>query len=289
MSEFTDERPAPAADNGLASPASLIREQGAVPLAPPLPGALARVGKAAATAVRKFIRDATRTLDRETIARLYLRGAGLEIGALHEPLKVPAGVRVRYVDRLSTADLRRHYPELATLDLVEVDVVDDGERLATIADASEDFVIANQVLEHCQNPLATIEQWLRVLKPNGILFLSLPDKRFSFDVDRPVTTVDHVLRDYADGPAWSRRQHFEEWVTFVEKVAPEARAARVEELMRVDYSIHFHVWTQTAMLALVQAAQGLFGGLELELFLKTSYDVEHLIVLRKPASAPGPV
>ena len=73
----------------------------------------------------------------------------------------------------------------------------------------------------------------------------------------------------------------------VEKVAPEAQAARVEELMRIDYSIHFHVWTQTAMLALIQTAQDLFGGLEVELFLKTSYDVEHLIVLRRLASAPS--
>jgi len=250
---------------------------------PALPGLLTRAGKTLATAVRKFIRDATRQLDRETMARIYLKGTGLEIGALHNPLAVPPGVTVRYVDRLSTAELRRQYPELAGKDLVDVAIVDDGERLTSVGDATQDFVIACQVLEHCQSPLATIEQWTRVLRPGGILFVTLPDKRFSFDVDRPVTTVEHVLRDYRDGPAWSRQQHFEEWVALVEKVPPPRRATRTNELIREDYSIHFHVWTPAAMLALVGAAQELFGNLELELFLKTAYDVEKVIVLRKIA------
>jgi SAM-dependent methyltransferase len=250
-----------------------------------LPGPLTRAGKTLATAVRKFIRDATRHLDRETVARIYLKGTGVEIGALHNPLAVPPGVTVRYVDRLSTPDLRRQYPELATQTLVDVDIVDDGERLASVGDATQDFVIANQVLEHCQNPLATIEQWTRVLKAGGILFLTLPDKRFSFDVERPVTTVEHVLRDYREGPAWSRQQHFEEWVALVEKVPVEGRAARTAQVIREDYSIHFHVWTPAAMLALVGAAQELFGNLELEVFLRTAYDTEKVIVLRKTAPA----
>lgn len=266
------------------SPAERIGSQSAT--AAPLPGALARAGKSLAVAIRKFIRDVTRQLDRETVARIYLRGSGLEIGALHNPLQVPPSVKVRYVDRLSTPDLRVQYPELASKELVNVDVVDDGERLSTVPDVSQDFLIANQVLEHCQNPLFTLEQWLRVLKPGGILFLTLPDKRFSFDIDRPVTPIDHLLRDYREGPAWSRRQHFEEWVALVEKVAPESAVARVEELLRVDYSIHFHVWTQAGMLELVTLVRSMFGA-EVELFLKTDFDVEHVIVLRKAPLPPS--
>ena len=34
--------------------------------------------------------------------------------------------------------------------------MDDGERLATIADATQDFVIANHFLEHCQDPLGAL-------------------------------------------------------------------------------------------------------------------------------------
>ena len=238
-------------------------------------------GKAVALSIRKFVRDVVRDLDRETVARIYLKGSGIEIGALHEPLRVPPSVTVRYVDRMSTPDLRRHYPELSDLDLVQVHIIDDGERLATVADGSQDFVIANQVLEHFQNPLLALQNMLRVLKPGGTLYLSLPDKRFSFDVDRPVTTVEHVLRDYREGPEWSKRQHFEEWAQFTEKRSGDALQARVDELICTDYSIHFHVWTQLDMLDFIKAAHELFGNFELELFLKTDYEVEHLIILRR--------
>src|SRR5215218_5051715 len=89
---------------------------------------------------------------REGIAKGYILGSGLEIGGLNAPLRVPGAARVRYVDRAPVPELRKQYPELDGQPLVETDVIDDGERLGTIPDASEDFVIANHFLEHCQDP-----------------------------------------------------------------------------------------------------------------------------------------
>ena len=61
---------------------------------------------------------------RRLITRLFLKGNGLEIGALHNPLRVPETAKVKYVDRMSVEDLKKHYPELNALDLVEVDIID---------------------------------------------------------------------------------------------------------------------------------------------------------------------
>jgi hypothetical protein len=47
------------------------------------------------------------------------------------------------------------------------------------------------------------------------------------------------------------RDHFFEWSTFVEKIAQAELAARVEFLMAIDYSIHFHTFTLQSMLALL--------------------------------------
>src|SRR5438309_632310 len=55
---------------------------------------------------------------RDAIAAIFLRGDGIEIGALHQPLPVPASARVKYVDRMTVADLRRQYEELAAEPLV---------------------------------------------------------------------------------------------------------------------------------------------------------------------------
>ena len=115
-------------------------------------------------------------LDRSVIAETYLSGIGIEIGALHNPLKLPIRASAKYVDRLSVPDLRQQYPELASEELVEVDILADGERLETIEDSSQDFVVANHFVEHCQNPVGAVLNMLRVLKPAGILYLALPDK-----------------------------------------------------------------------------------------------------------------
>jgi SAM-dependent methyltransferase len=243
---------------------------------------LRQVIKSAIVDSRKFFRM-FRHLDREALAAHYLRGAGLEIGALHNPLRVLRGVRVRYVDRMTREDLRRHYPELAKRALVRVDVVDDGERLTTVHDSSQDFVIANHFFEHCEDPLRTLTQLLRVLRPGGVLFMCVPDKRFTFDASRDVTPFAHIARDYAEGPAWSRAAHFEQWVTHVEHVVePAAASARAKELMAQGYSIHYHVWTLEDLMDLLRRAPGVTGlryGVECIIL----GDGETIVVLRKPA------
>ena len=137
---------------------------------------------------------------RDAIAAIFLRGDGIEIGALHQPLHLPASARVKYVDRMTVPELRRQYEELADMPLVETDIIDNGEQLTTIGDSTEDFVIANHFIEHCQNPIQTFHNLSRVLKLGGVLYLAVPDKRFTFDADRPCTTIDHIMRDFSEGP-----------------------------------------------------------------------------------------
>lgn len=214
---------------------------------------LTRVKQRIGDVVRRDRRENARA--RWRLARRHLRGTGLEIGALHKPLRVPRGARVRYVDRFDVPHLREHYPELADLPLVPVDVVDDGERLETIADESVDFVIANHFYEHCEDPIGTLEQHARVIRPGGTLYVAIPDKRFTFDKPRPVTSLDHVARDRDEGPAWSRTAHYQEWSREVNSVLNGTPDDKVDETSRVleetGYSIHFHVWTPVAWLELV--------------------------------------
>jgi SAM-dependent methyltransferase len=223
------------------------------------------------------------TLSRESLACTYLRGSGLEIGALHSPLRVPAAARVTYVDRLTVQELRQHYPELRDLPLVAADIVDDGERLGTIGDESQDFVIANHFIEHCEDPIGTIETFRRVLRAGGIVYLAVPDKRFTFDRNRPLTTLDHLLADHRQGPAMSRREHLEEWARVVGGQTEEGKLqTHVEHLDRTGYSIHFHVWTVASWLELMVAVHGSLG-LEVEAVLSASQ--ECITILRKGSPA----
>lgn len=221
--------------------------------ADPLRRRILRAGRRLARTAVHRVRPPEHVRVREVLARRYLRGEGLEIGGLHRPLRLPTGATVRYVDRLPVEELRKHYPELEGEPLVPVDVIDDGERLTTVADGSVDFVVANHFLEHCQDPLAALRTQLRVVRPGGVAFLTLPDKRATFDASRAETELEHVVRDYEQGPSWSRRGHFEETARDTEGAADVE--TRVEELLELDYSIHFHVWTPARFRELLEHAR----------------------------------
>jgi SAM-dependent methyltransferase len=240
-----------------------------------------RVARRARTVQKALLRDRVVSA-RTRIAKRYLSGNGVEIGALHNPLPLPRSARVRYVDRISVPELRAHYPELEQEPLVHVDILDDGERLATVADSSLDFVVANHFLEHTQDPVRTLLNVFRVLRPGGVLYLAVPDKRYTFDIDRPVTPFDHLLRDFDEGPQASRRDHFEEWARLVEKVPEDQVSSRGEQLMEQDYSIHYHVWTQREALELLTDARKC---LDLDFDIELMEHIEHevVFVLKKGA------
>lgn len=192
---------------------------------------------------------------------------------------------------MTVEELRAHYPELARLELVDVDVVDDGERLTTFADGSLDFIVANHFLEHTGDPISTIETHLRKLAPGGALFYAVPDKRYTFDVSRPVTPLEHMLRDREEGPQVSRAQHFEEWARHVYHgpADPPRSEERIAELAREleqrDYSIHTHVWTQSEFLQLLLRCRELLATpFDLEAVWKAG--MELIVVLRETSAPP---
>jgi SAM-dependent methyltransferase len=215
---------------------------------------------------------------RRRLARRYISGEGIEIGALNEQLPVPKDARVRYVDRYDTAGLRGRFPELAGERLVEVEIVDDGETLATIPDASQDFVVANHFIEHVEDPLAAIAAQLRVLRPGGVAILAIPDMRFTFDKARRPTGAGHVIADHRQGPAASRRGHYEEWArTVLGASNPEAEGARLD---KAGHEIHFHVWTREGFGELLRRAREELGMAFEVLALKPNRH-EFIAVLRK--------
>jgi SAM-dependent methyltransferase len=243
---------------------------------PLLPGFRRRVGMLLDEHVRRVSHV------RNALATKYLSGDGIEIGALHKPLPMPRKARVRYVDRMTAADLRRHYPELATWDLVDPDIIDDGERLETVADNSLDFVVANHFIEHTEDPLGAIGNHLRVLKPGGVIFMAVPDKRRTFDRDRQVTTIDHLVRDHRDGPEISRAQHYGEWARDVDHA--DDVPAHAQALMEQAYSIHFHVWTRDAFYDLLEHART-HEHLPFSIEQAVENGFEFIVVLRK--TQPG--
>lgn len=215
---------------------------------------------------------------REDVARRYLSGEGIEIGPFVWPLRVPPGARVRTVDFKSREELiEANRGTVTNIDSIpEIDVVDNAEELSTFADESLDFVIASHVVEHLEDPLGGLANWLRVLRPAGVLYIGVPDAVQSFDARRPRTSVAHLLRDHAEGPGVSRQGHYEEWARYIEGVGEDGVAERAAAFAREDARHHFHVWELGGFLEFL-GASGLPCVVE---FAQRSIE-EFVVVVRK--------
>jgi len=197
---------------------------------------------------------------REDLSRRYLKGCGLEIGAMHFPLPVSQDVCVKYVDVNSKQESIARHPEIDGSKVVETDFIEDGFKLASFADNSVDFVIANHVLEHSSNPLGTLQNWSRVLKDNGVLFVSVPNYLKCFDKGRTLTLLEHIVQDH-DGTRTDpeslkqkNRDHYREWI---EISLPNARRtnntiqlpeshekdAWIDSMLETGDEIHFHTFS----------------------------------------------
>lgn len=139
----------------------------------------------------------------ETQRRDFLRslidtgGLGLEIGPSFRPLLPKAeGYQVEIVDFAEAAKLREIYSDHDVSKIEEVDFISNGGSLVDLIGQTGryDFIVASHVIEHVPNLVGFLEDCERLLKPKGSILLAVPDKRFCFDVLRPISTPGQALQ-----------------------------------------------------------------------------------------------
>lgn len=170
----------------------------------------------------------------------------MEIGALHEPAPVPEGCEVVYFDVRSRRESVQLFDELDAALIVDVDEIGDVDRrdLRRLGKGSYDFVIANHVIEHLANPIALVEDMFHITKPGGVVVISAPDKRFTFDKKREITHFQHLLEDFWNCEERASDSHYLE---FIRKVLPGGGQKTGKELAELLDLVwrrreHVHVW-----------------------------------------------
>ena len=137
---------------------------------------------------------------------------GIEIGgSAHNPFNIPGCVNVDYTADPTTV-FKQEELRLCG-ETLPVHIVAPAWDLP-FDDASLDFVLSSHVIEHCWDVIGTIEEWFRVLKPGGLVFMVVPHKERTFDKDRERTTLEElVARHTATPPAIDLHEHYSVWVT----------------------------------------------------------------------------
>jgi len=135
------------------------------------------------------------------LAHFYCKGEGLELGAAaHNPFNLPGCKNVApdapdldHTHRKSFELFRDLQLEMcnayALIDMVGVAVE------LPVPDRSQDYILSSHVVEHLPNVIGAFFEWKRVLRPGGIVFMIIPKGEVS-DRGRPLTTIDHFVRDY---------------------------------------------------------------------------------------------
>lgn len=185
-------------------------------------------------------------------ARQWLRDPGVEIGAFKTPIP---GIKPVYVDKFAEF---AHEKCLADY---------HGEATALpFRDNSLNYVASSHVLEHVGNPVLALEEWCRVLRPGGIIYVVVPDKRYTWDRHRVTTPVAHLLEDYERKTTAADDTHVDDfvdnvdWTTFSPSTPPELVPTKKAEAKAgyhnaarqgIEINIHFHVFEPPSVVELV--------------------------------------
>ena len=84
--------------------------------------------------------------------------------------------------------------------------------------------------------------------------MAVPDKRYTFDINRELTPLQHLIADYCSDQKERLvhdRQHFFEWATLVNNSPAKEVESSVNYLIGIDYSIHFHTFTLQSFLEML--------------------------------------
>lgn len=209
----------------------------------------------------------------------YLSGHGLEIGAFHSPLVVKPENIMDYCDFQTVEELRANFPGYEPA--IHHHFIDNAETLDTVCSNEYDYLVANHVLEHCENVLGTVLNWMRVIKENGFLFIAIPEKTQTFDRDRDITKFSHIVDDHITTDPINNKDHYQEYFYHVDKLRDDVLKNAVDLAVEKRTNIHFHVWDKASAHELFNMICGLFS---LELVEARDNGAEMIFVLRKNKS-----
>ena len=159
-----------------------------------------------------------------------------------------------------------------------IQYISEATNLSFIPNSKYEFVISSNCLEHIANPLKAIEEWIRVIKKDGLLLLVLPKKEYCFDHNRPVTEFSHLFKDFQNKITEDDLTHLHE-ILELHDLKRDKRAGNMEQFMErsknnyKNRALHHHIFD-------IDTLKEIFSYFNMEVLL-TSQKREYVIVGKK--------
>lgn len=177
------------------------------------------------------------------------RGTGIEVGSLHR--RLPLMANVLYLDAHKTTSLLELYSkDQRVTEIGQVQLIASGGKYSFLDDGAFDFVASSHVLEHTCNPPRQIEEWLRIVRRGGIIYMIVPDKRFCFDRRREVTPLAHFVEEYDGDVSSTAIEHYRDFLVntngedgLVRDISDES----IGKYHATQSSIHVHTFTADSL------------------------------------------
>lgn len=189
-----------------------------------------------------------------------LHGLGIEIGALDKPFDLDA--TTLRLDYRSRGELEKQYKNDASVGkIADVHLIGRGDQLGFVASSAFDFICHSHVFEHLCNPGRGLEEWLRVLKPGGRVYMIVPDMRHCFDKERALTSIRHLLDDYHRNESTIAREHYADYIVNTNGVEgvnrPDTSDEYIDRCFKAQGSLHVHTFTDQSLLEFLEAMRAI--------------------------------
>jgi SAM-dependent methyltransferase len=138
--------------------------------------------------------------------------------------------------------------------------VAEASDLTQIPDETYDFLLASHVLEHVANPLRALEEWKRVLIPEGAMLVIVPDRRGTFDHRRAPTCFEHMEEDFRSNTSEDDLSHLDEILALHDIALDPGVGSRLQfqERCRNNAAVramHHHVFVPEALIRMFSHVQ----------------------------------
>lgn len=219
---------------------------------------------------------------------LFCNKCGIEIGGPSAFLKneVPIYIKIKSLDGVNFSSSTVWEGELLEGEnykfgkgKIGYQFICDAVNLDRIGSGKYDFVLSCNNLEHIANPFKALNEWLRIIKPGGLLFLVLPNKTSNFDHNRNITSMEHLLEDFNNNISEEDLTHLDEILT-LHDLSMDPPAGDFDNYKKRSISnyqnrcLHHHVFDMNLL-------EQIFKYFNIELLLNDCTKTDFMIVGKK--------